>query len=149
MIYVAGSLRSPLPGEVAEALRKEGHSVFDSWRAPGPDADDHWKAYEKSKGLTFLEALRGPAARQTFEFDKRWLDQADALVAVMPFGRSAMAECGYMKWYNRKPVYILLDEGRWDVMLQFFDRADKGGIYDNLDDLLVDIGYDLPTRFSF
>ena len=138
MIYVAGSLRSPRPAEVAQALREDGHRVFDSWRAPGPDADDHWRAYEQSKGLTFLQALNEPAARQVYHFDKLWLDRADALVAVMPFGKSAMAECGYMAWFNEKPVFILLDDPeRWDVMMSFFNGAlnPEGGIFDNIDDL--------------
>jgi hypothetical protein len=134
-VYVIGSLRNPKVATVAEALRQRlGVEVFDDWFAAGPEADDKWKAYEESRGRTYEEALHGYAAEHVFRFDKHHLDTADAAVLVLPAGRSAHLEAGYMVGQG-KPVYILLDEvsgsARWDVMYKFVT-----GVYRNLEDII-------------
>lgn len=120
MIYVIGSLRQSRPREIAALLRQDGHEVFDDWQAPGPQADDHWRDYEQERGRTFKEALAGAAAQNVFQFDKGNLDRADAAVLVMPAGKSAHLELGYVLG-SGKPGYILLDgePERWDVMYGF------------------------------
>lgn len=129
MIYVIGSLRSARPQEVAKALREAGHEVFDDWQAAGPIADDSWRDYERTRGRSFKEALKGPAARNIFEFDKRYLDAADIAVLVLPAGKSAHLELGY---FMPKPTFILLDDPeRWDVMYQF-----ATGVTDDVGDLI-------------
>ena len=128
MIYIIGSLRSARPQEVAEVLREAGHEVFDDWQAGGPIADDSWRDYERARGRSFKEALKGPAARNIFEFDKRYLDAADIAVLVLPAGKSAHLELGY---FMPKPTFILLDDPeRWDVMYQF-----ATGVTDDFDEL--------------
>lgn len=119
-VYIIGSLRNPNIPLIGKALRKQGFDAFDSWYAGGPKADDCWRDYTKLRGLTYKEALRDWSARNIFEFDKRHLDRCDAAVMVMPGGKSAHLELGYMAGCGKK-TYILFDKEpkRYDVMAQF------------------------------
>lgn len=131
-IYLIGSLRNPKIPEIGSKLRLLGFEVFDDWFAPGPEADQFWQLYEKQKGSTYKEALKGFAATHIFEFDKFHLDRADMGILVMPAGKSGHLELGYLVGKG-KPCYILFDEEpeRWDVMTQFANE-----IFFNLDDLI-------------
>lgn len=119
-IYLIGSLRNPQVPVVAKQLREAGHEVFDDWYAAGPEADDKWKEYEQARGRNYIEGLAGNAAQHVFEYDKSWLDWADACVLLLPAGRSGHLEFGYMIGKG-KPGYIVLpeDHDRWDVMYKF------------------------------
>lgn len=119
-IYIIGSLRNPLISEIANEVRTYGYNVFDDWYAAGPEADDHWKAYEQNRGRTYTEALAGAAAKNVFRFDHTNLDVSDAALLVLPAGKSGHLELGYMAGKG-KPTFVLLDEetDRWDVMYQF------------------------------
>ena len=119
-IYLVGSLRNPAIPALANRLEDAGHEVFSDWHGAGAAADDSWRDYEKARGRTYLEALRGPAARNIFEFDKRWLEWADTVVVLGRPGLSAALE---LAWAARGGAegYVLLDgePERWDCMLQF------------------------------
>jgi nucleoside 2-deoxyribosyltransferase len=129
-MYLMGSLRNPKVVDLANALEDECSNVevFDSWYAPGHEADDKWREYETMRGRKYEQALRGHAARHVFEFDKFHIDRCDAALLYMPAGKSAHLELGYVLGKG-KPGFILFDEEpeRWDVMYQFatgifFDR---------------------------
>lgn len=118
-IYLIGSLRNPEIPKVGNLLRADGHTVFDDWHAGGPSADDEWKRYETERGRSYQEALNGWAARHIFEFDKHHLDECEVGVLVLPAGKSAHLELGYLVG-SGKTGYILMDDpDRWDVMMQF------------------------------
>lgn len=132
MIYLIGSLRNPDIPRIAERLRVECEcDVFDDWYAAGPEADDKWRDYEKQRGHSYLQALTGHAARNVFQFDHKHLSAADAVVLVLPAGKSGHLELGWALGRGKKG-YILLDNPeRWDVMYQFAD-----GVFDSLDALI-------------
>lgn len=122
-VYIIGSLRNPEISKIAQKIRSStSFEVFDDWMAAGPEADDYWKKYEQEKGNDFVQALKGAAARNVFEFDKAHLDSSDAVVLVLPAGRSGHLELGYALG-SGKPGFILLNkeaEGeRFDVMYGF------------------------------
>lgn len=121
-VYIIGSLRNPLVPQVAARLRTAGFDAFDDWYSAGPEADDHWQAHQKSKGLKYHDAINGPAAQNTFDFDRRNLERSDAVVMVAPAGKSAHLELGYAIGHGI-PGFILMDEpgkkDRWDVMYAF------------------------------
>lgn len=119
-IYVIGSLRNKEVTIVSAALRSAGFSVWDEWVAAGPEADEYWQRYETAKGHSFTEALNGLAAQNVFYFDKGLIDLADAGILVMPAGKSAHLELGYMAAKGKK-TYIFQDKEpeRFDVMPQF------------------------------
>lgn len=119
-VYLIGSLRNPEVTVVAKALRAAGYEVFDNWIAAGPEADDYWQKYEKEKGATYVEALQSYEAQHVFNFDKYHLDRCDMAVLVMPGGKSAHLELGYMVGKG-KPSFFLFDKepDRFDVMPAF------------------------------
>jgi len=119
-IYLIGSLRLPAVREFAEELREAGLDVFDDWHAAGPEADDIWQTYEQHRGRSYLEALEGHHAKMVFDFDLKHLTRASVAVLVLPGGKSAHLELGYMLG-QRKRGYVLFDKEpeRWDVMYQF------------------------------
>jgi hypothetical protein len=136
VIYLIGSLRNPEIPRIANELRKAGHETFDDWFAAGPEADDYWRDYEKSRGHTYQQALRNYAAQHVFSFDRTHLDRCRAAVLVYPAGKSGHLELGYVVGAG-KPGYILLDgePERFDVMLNF-----ATGVYDKLEDLIAELG---------
>ncbi len=121
MIYVIGSMRHNRPREVARLLREQGYDVFDDWQAGAPDADDRWQHYESERGRTYLQALGAPFAQQAFQFDKRYLDSASIGVLVMPAGKSAHLELGYVIGKGKRGFILLENENpeRWDIMYNF------------------------------
>ena len=119
-VYLIGSLRNPEVSKIANEIRKLGFEVFDDWYAAGPEADDKWRDYEKARGHTYREALKGYAADHVYQFDKKHLDDCDIVVNLMLAGKSAHLELGYAIGKG-KLGYILLDNNpeRWDVMYLF------------------------------
>ena len=136
MIYLIGSLRNPAIPEIGVKLRALGYDVFCDWFGAGEIADDSWRKYEKLRGRSYKEALKGYAARHIFEFDKKHLDRADMGVLVMPAGRSGHLELGYLAGRGKK-TYILFDQEpeRWDIMVQFADE-----VFFSLEDMLTMLG---------
>lgn len=131
-IYLIGSLRNPNIVSIGNELRDLGFDVFDDWWAAGKIADDSWRDYEKARGHTYQEALKGYAAKHVFAFDKFYLNQAHAGVLVYPAGKSGHLELGHLVGQN-KPGFILLDKvpDRFDVMKQFA----TGGVFTDIADL--------------
>lgn len=123
-IYLIGSLRNENIPEVAGTLRSYGVNVFDSWYAAGPEADDCWRDYETQKGCSYREALEGYAAENTFNFDLKHLKRCAGAVLVMPAGKSAHLELGFIRGLG-KPGWIYFDETpeRFDVMHRFATRV--------------------------
>lgn len=139
-LYIIGSLRNPLIPVTAHALRSRlpGVEIFDDWYAAGPEADDYWMAYEKARGRTFTEALKGYAAENVFNFDRRHLDQADGALLVLPAGKSGHLELGYMAGKGKWTGILLADEqepDRWDVMYGF-----ASGVFRTLEDVVAEVG---------
>jgi hypothetical protein len=137
-VYLIGSLRNPGIPKLAAELRAIGLEVFDDWFAAGPEADDWWQKYEKAKGSSYPEALRGHAAQHVFQFDKTHLDRCDGAILLMPAGKSGHLEFGYMIG-SGKPGYVLFDKEpeRWDVMVAF-----ATGVYFNKKELLDKLAQD-------
>lgn len=64
-----------------------------------------------------------PPVNQAFEEDKKWLDWADAVLLILPAGKSAHLEAGYAKGQG-KHLVIYQDgfpDGEFDVMYGFAD----------------------------
>lgn len=133
-IYLIGSLRNPQIGHIASELRSAGHNVFDDWFAAGPEADDYWQKYEIARGNNYKQGLQGYAAKHVYEFDKYHLDRNDIAVLVLPAGKSAHLELGYVIGSGKKGYILLDDPDRWDVMYQF-----AKGVFYNVEDLIEEL----------
>ncbi len=117
-------------------IREHGFDVFDDWFAAGPEADDYWRDYEKSRGRNMKEALMGRAARHVFDFDVHHIETSDMVVLLLPAGKSGHLEFCYARGRG-KPGFILFPEEpeRYDVMYQFATDLffDEQELLDELD----------------
>ncbi len=135
-VYVIGSLRNPQVPVVGNAIRAAGFEAFEDWYGGGEFADDHWQRYEQARGRSYVDALQGYLAQNTFNLDHRHLRRCDAAVLVAPTGKSGHLELGFAVGLG-KPVYYLLDgePERWDVMLNFC-YVNGGAVCTSLDEVL-------------
>lgn len=120
VIYVIGSLRNPNIPQLGNDIRALGMEAVDNWWATGEIADDTWNKYSDIRGRSYKEALQSREAVHTFNFDKAYLNLADAVVMLFPAGKSAGLEFGYAIGQGKRG-YILIegDVGRYEVMAQF------------------------------
>lgn len=107
-IYVASSWRNNYQPYMVQRLRGDGHEVYD-FRNPAPgndgfrwsEIDSLWQSWEPEQ---FRSALQHPVAVKGFGFDKAAMDWADTCVLVLPSGRSAHLEAGYMAGQGKRVV---------------------------------------------
>ena len=137
-IYVASSWRNNMQPKVVEALRIQGHEVYD-FKNPEPgnngfhwsEIDPEWKNWTPDQ---FANALQHPIAELGFERDMKALMECDACVLVMPCGRSAHLEAGYAIGAG-KPTIILLADGEPELMYKMADFVclDIAGVQGTID----------------
>lgn len=138
LVYLTGSLRDANVPAVANALRDMGFDMFDDWFAAGQKADEEWQAYEQKRGHTYLDALAGNAANHVFTYDLYHLQRADAVVCVMPAGKSSFLELGWAIGQGKKGyVYIPFEPERWDVMVKF-----ARGVHQSIEGLAMQLRAD-------
>ena len=134
-IYVASSWRNKYQPEVVAALRKAGHEVYDFRNPPHGGNGFHWTDIdENAPNWTFdeyAEGLNHPLAERQFKADLEALEWADACVLVLPCGRSAHTEAGWMAGRGKKVVVYIPKMEEPELMYKLFDA-----VVDNLDDLL-------------
>jgi len=99
MIYVASSWRNKHHGAVVFALRGDGYDVYD-FRNPEASTGFHWSEidpeWEKWDTVNFrLFLMEHPLAKSGFEIDMEALKKSDAVVLVLPCGRSSHLELGW------------------------------------------------------
>ncbi len=102
-IYVASSWRNKIQPEVVSILRNQGHEVYDFKNPKEGDHRFHWndvalQRTDKSEcsPTALREALKHPRAVEGFKSDSGAMTWADACVLVLPCGRSAHLEAGWM-----------------------------------------------------
>jgi hypothetical protein len=112
-LYVASSWRNEEQPSVVCALRQAGHEVYD-FRHPEPDNDGFsWNridpAWKTWSTLSYAKALQHPIALHGFGLDFAALQWAEGCVLVLPCGKSAHLELGFMLGAG-KPGIILAPE---------------------------------------
>lgn len=111
-IYVASSWRNAYQPAVVERLREEGFEVYDFRNPPGrtgfawSDIDPEWQKWDTYQ---YVNALCHPVAIAGFKSDMDALRDCDAVVLVLPSGRSAALEAGWACGAG-KPVHVLQPE---------------------------------------
>ena len=132
-LYTASSWRNEKYPNVVKELLRNGHEVYDfrdanswfKWKV----IDEDWEYWSNGQ---FVSALSHPLSKKAFSADFNGMQWADACVLVMPCGKSAHIEAGYMKGKG-KPLYILLDGGMTRAELTY-SIAD--GIFENVQQLV-------------
>lgn len=120
VLYLIGSLRNPEIPHIGNQIRDLGFEVIDNWWAAGKIADDSWQEYSNIRGRSYKEALKSREAQHIYNFDKAYLNLADTAVLVLPAGKSAALEFGYVIGSGKRG-YILQENSvdRYDIMFQF------------------------------
>lgn len=113
-IYVASSWRNQFQPRVVNMLRCDGHTVYD-FRNPRPgdtgfawsEIDPAWRNWTAEQ---YRDALRSPVALGGFKSDFDAMKWADVGVLVLPCGRSAHLELGWMAGAGKQTI-ICTDDG--------------------------------------
>ena len=79
----------------------------------------------------YVEGLRHPMAERQFAGDMEALKWADACVLVLPCGRSAHTEAGWMAGAGKRVVAYIPEMVEPELMYKLFD-----GVVGTLDDLV-------------
>jgi len=124
-IYVASSWRNPFQPEVVKKCRREGHEVYD-FRNPKEgnhgfawsDIDPNWENWTTPE---YTQALLHPIAVEGFALDMKALEWANCCILVLPSGRSAHVEAGWVKGQGHDVyVYSPIDQEP-ELMYKMFD----------------------------
>ncbi len=124
-IYVASSWRNTCQPAVVEALRTDGHEVYDfkdsegfSWR----EVDENWLKWDPK---TYIQGLKHPCAERGFYRDMTALMECDACVYVMPCGVSASLEAGWACGAGRR-VFVYVPQLREpDLMVKMAEMVTR------------------------
>ena len=135
-LYTASSWRNERYPEIVQQLKEKGHEIYNfrdanSWFR-WEQIDAGWESWEN---FEFRVALEHPLAQRAFKADFDGMNWADACVLIMPCGRSAHIEAGYMKGKG-KPLYILLDGEKPRAELTY---SIANGIFENVPGLLSEL----------
>ena len=123
-IYVASSWRNTYYPAVVSRLRETGHEVYDFRNPPHGGAGFHWTDIDQNApNWTFNEYEQGlhhPLAQRQFNADKKALEWADACVLVLPCGRSAHTEAGWMSGAGKKVIVYIPEMQEPELMYKLF-----------------------------
>lgn len=127
-VYLASSWRNTFHSEVYAALVQAGHSVYNfkhkadvetcDPRIPQPTAfawselDPEWKSWTPRRYRELLS--HHPRAAQGYVADHRAMEWADTCVLLLPCGRSAHIEAGYMKGRGKHLIILFPQENTPD-----------------------------------
>lgn len=124
-IYVASSWRNKQQPCVVKRLRSAGYEVYD-FRNPKeegsvfhwPEIDPLWQSWTPQK---FRDCLQHPLAIKGFATDFKALQESDAVVLVMPCGRSSHLELGWSAGAGKITI-ILLSDGEPELSYKLADH---------------------------
>ena len=134
-IYLSSSWRNPYQPLVVKALREAGHEVYDFRNPSSGDEGFKWKnvdgLWEKWSNDDYINALNHPVAERGFKNDFDAMVWADVCILLLPCGRSAHSEAGWMQGAG-KPTYVILTEKQEpELMYKLF-----AGVFTRIEDLI-------------
>jgi len=137
-IYVASSWRNEYHENVVFILKCKGHEVYD-FKNPEPEnngfswseIDKNWKEWSP---IQFKKALENPLAEKGFILDLNAMKWANICILVLPCGRSAHTEAGWMKGQGKKVFVYSPEKQEPELMYKIYDN-----IYTNINDLLSEL----------
>lgn len=123
-IYVASSWGNKYYTEVVAALRDAGHEVYDFRNPPHGGNGFRWTDIDENalswNFEQYAEGLQHPKAERQFSADLEALDWADTCVLVLPCGRSAHTEAGWMAGAGKKVVVYIPEMVEPELMYKLF-----------------------------
>ena len=137
-IYVASSWRNPYFPDVVKRLREAGHEVYDFRNPPHGGAGFHWTDIDPDAPnwtyAQYAEGLRHSLAERQFQADIDALTWADTCVLVLPCGRSAHTEAGWMAGAGKRVIAYIPEMVEPELMYKLF-----AGVAGSLDELVEKI----------
>ena len=134
-IYVASSWRNQYYPEVVQRLREVGHEVYDFRNPPHGDAGFHWTDIDPNAPdwtyAQYAEGLHHPLAERQFQADIDALTWADTCVLVLPVGRSAHTEAGWMAGAGKRVIAYIPEMVEPELMYKLF-----AGVAGSLEELV-------------
>lgn len=120
-IYLASSWRNPDQPIVVNMLRRLGHDVYDFRNPPGgleggfrwAELDPAWESWSAAQ---YREALKSPIAQRGFNSDFDAMKWADVCVLLLPCGRSAHLELGWMAGAGKRTIILTRDGQEPELM---------------------------------
>jgi hypothetical protein len=136
-VYVASSWRNEHYQQAAcGLLLTHGHRVYDFRHPRAGDNGFHWSEIDPGwKSWTvaqYRDALLHPLAEAGFQSDKEALDWADTGVIVMPCGRSAHLELGYLSGQGKPCIVFALEPMEPELMV----KLASGGVAGRPEELI-------------
>jgi len=136
-IYVASSWRNIHQPMIVELLRRWGHDVYD-FKNPTPGntgfawsaIDENWQHWSVRE---FKIALEHPIAKRGFNSDFDAMEAAECCVLVLPCGRSAHSEAGYMAGKGKTVIVYITEQQEPELMYKIYDSICDG--VDRLEDI--------------
>ncbi len=126
-IYVASSWRNLVQPAIVHALRRAGHEVYD-FRHPKPGDDGfRWQDVGGPGNYThgdrvpvedYRRMLAHPRAAEGYESDISHVRWCDAVVYVLPCGRSASFEFGYAMGQGKRGYVVAFENIEPDLMFR-------------------------------
>lgn len=123
-IYVASSWRNEHQQEVVKVLRELRHEVYDFKNPEGKtgfqwsEIDKDWQNWTTEQ---YREALEHPVAQAGFESDFNAMNWADVCVLVLPSGRSANTEAGWMAGAGKRVFVYSPKREEPELMYKLYD----------------------------
>ncbi len=144
-IYVASSWRNEYQQAVVQLLRKYGHEVYD-FKNPAPgvqgfswsSVDVNWKNWEVWQ---YIDALKHPMSERHFTLDFDGMKWADVCVLLLPSGKSAHTEAGWMKGAGKKVYAVIPESMEAELMYKLFDE-----VFDDVQSLIMHLAGHLTER---
>jgi hypothetical protein len=120
-IYLASSWRNPDQPATVTALRDAGHYVYDFRNPPGgipngfrwSEVDPNWEAWSAA---AYREKLKTPLAQRGFNSDFDGMKWADVGLLLLPCGRSAHLELGWMAGAGKRTAILTRDGQEPELM---------------------------------
>ena len=145
-IYVASSWRNQYFPEVVTRLREVGHEVYDFRNPPHGGAGFHWTDVDPDAPnwtyAQYAEGLHHPLAERQFQVDIDALTWADICVLVLPCGRSAHTEAGWMAGAGKRVIAYIPEMVEPELMYKLFD-----GVAGSLEELVEKLYLDRDVEF--
>ena len=124
-IYVASSWRNPFQPDVVKQLNSLGHEVYDFRNPVDGDNGFQWSQidpnWENWTSDEYVNALKHPIAEKGYKFDFDAMQWADCCLMVLPCGRSANTEAGWMKGVGKKVYVYQPIEQEPELMYKIYD----------------------------
>lgn len=142
-IYLATSWKNERQPYYVNRLREAGHDVYDFRNPPGRTGFA-WRQVESYPqpwhASRLINALFHPVAIAGFQSDHRAMVWADAIVMLLPCGKSAHLELGWACGAGRRAFVVMEKPDDAELMYREVYEHGGGAILTGIEPLLVALG---------